>query len=397
MASTTKTVAPKTQQPTPPPAPADNLPAARPRQGGIVAIVPKDWQEVTAIASAICRARMAPKSYCDQQGNPYPDKVAIAIMHGMEVGFSPMAALQSLAVINGMPGVYGDGLVALVRASGLLEDIQEWVEKDEKTGAPLIAWCKVKRKGEASWHERSLTWPEVMRAGWAGKTGPWTQTPGRMMQVRVRGWLLRDVFADVLRGLNSAEELQDIADVTAQGSATVGPAVPAEEPKRENYEQQQTDSAEPGVSSQATTEAGQAAEPATTAAAGAPTPQGDAGQPTATKVVTDAVDLNEQVEPAKEAQPEAAPAQDKAAIEEDEPAAPPLFEEYKRPGDFFAFADPWLDDPIRMEVELTAFGSFYYAYMQERLKSPNDNMRLAMEDTQAKWQAAMKRAQAAKR
>lgn len=378
--ATRTTQAPARNEQQPVAAPADNLPAARPRAIGVVAIQPQNWQEVTAIAGAICRARMAPKSYCDQQGNPYPDKVSIAILHGLELGLTPMAALQSLAVINGMPAVFGDGLVALVRASGLLEDLQEGIEKDEKTGAPLIAWCKVKRKGEASWKERALTWPEVVRAGWAGKPGPWSQTPGRMMAVRVRGWLLRDMFADVLRGLHAAEEVEDMVDIAPSATATTAPPPP--EPKRENYETKQTDSAEPGISSQAPTEAGQADGNATPTAAGAPTPQGDAGQPTAT--VTDAVDLNEQPE-------------DKAAIEEDEPAAPALFENYKKVGDFFDFADPWLDDPIRMEVELVAFGQFYYAYMKERLDSKNENVRLAMEDTQAKWQAAMKRAQAASR
>lgn len=391
-ARTTQTPARNEQQPVA--APTDNLPAARPRATGVVAIQPQNWQEVTAIAGAICRARMAPKSYCDPQGNPYPDKVAIAILHGLELGMTPMAALQSLAVINGMPSVYGDGLVALVRASGLLEDIQEGIEKDEKTGAPLIAWCKVKRKGEASWKERALTWPEVMRAGWAGKSGPWTQTPGRMMQVRVRGWLLRDVFADVLRGLHAAEEVEDMVDVTPQGA--VATTAPAAEPKREDYQKQQTDSAEPGISSQAPTEAGQAAEPATTAAAGAPTPQGDAGQPTAdAKVVTDVADLNEQQQPVNEAQPP----QDKAALDEDEkvPDAPALFENYKRVGDFFAFADQWLIEPTRMEAELVAFSQFYHAYMQERLTGKNVAVKEAMEDTKRLWQEALKNAQAAGR
>ena len=42
-------------------------------------------------------------------------------------GFTPMAALQSIAVVNGMPTIYGDGMLALVRASGLLEDIIETI------------------------------------------------------------------------------------------------------------------------------------------------------------------------------------------------------------------------------------------------------------------------------
>ncbi len=53
-----------------------------------------------------------------------------------------------------------------------------------------------------------------------------------MMQMRARGWALRDKFADVLRGLHSAEEVQDMVDITPH--QPTGP-VPAE-PKRSDYD-----------------------------------------------------------------------------------------------------------------------------------------------------------------
>lgn len=224
--TTTRTAAPKTE--TPKEAPVENLPA-RPRQA-VNAIVPANWQEIATIASAICRAGMAPKSYLDQQGNAIPDKVAVAIMHGMEVGMTPMASLQSIAVINGMPGLYGDGMLAVVRASGLLEDIQETDEWDEK--GPLKAVCRVKRKGEATWGEMTCARADAQKAGWWDKTGPWKATPHRMLQMRARGWALRDKFADVLRGLRSAEEVEDMVNVTHAGSATVAPA----EPQRSDFD-----------------------------------------------------------------------------------------------------------------------------------------------------------------
>jgi hypothetical protein len=49
------------------------------------------------------------------------EKVMVAILHGLEVGLTPMNALQSIAVINGRPTIWGDGAVGLIRASGLLE------------------------------------------------------------------------------------------------------------------------------------------------------------------------------------------------------------------------------------------------------------------------------------
>jgi hypothetical protein len=42
-----------------------------------------------------------------------------------------------------------------------------------------------------------------------GKSGPWTDYPRRMLKFRARGFVLRDVFGDVLKGLRTAEEVRD--------------------------------------------------------------------------------------------------------------------------------------------------------------------------------------------
>ena len=49
----------------------------------------------------------------------------VAIQMGMELGVTPMQALQGIAVVNGRPCVYGDLGVALVRGSGELENVEE--------------------------------------------------------------------------------------------------------------------------------------------------------------------------------------------------------------------------------------------------------------------------------
>lgn len=226
--------------------------------GKIAPIVPTSWQEVVQIASMICRANMAPKSYLDKDGNANPDKVAIAIMHGLEVGFTPMAALQSIAVINGMPSIYGDGLLALIRASGLLEDIEETMEWGKD--GPVSATCKMWRKGEKTPSIQTYTRDDAIEARLWGKSGPWTDHKPRMLQWRARGWCGRDKFADVLRGLRLAEEVQDMVDVTTQGSATVSPV----EPSRDDPKYQSQPDAPP--SQGAPVESGQ---PATSPPAGA--------------------------------------------------------------------------------------------------------------------------------
>jgi hypothetical protein len=50
---------------------------------------------------------------------------------------------------------------------------------------------------------------DAKAAGLLGKQGPWSQYPKRMRQMRARGFALRDVFPDVLKGMPVAEEVMD--------------------------------------------------------------------------------------------------------------------------------------------------------------------------------------------
>lgn len=192
--------------------------------GRVAPIVPDNFESAYRLAGVIKAAGMAPKSLTSQE------QVTVAILHGMEVGLTPMAALQSIAVVNGMPTIWGDGMLGLVQASGLMEEIIESVERD-KDGSPLYAVCRVKRVGRAEWTEQSFSRAEAQKAGLWSKQGPWTQYPRRMLQMRARAWALRDAFPDVLRGLHSAEEATDMRDVTPQGSHTVIPP----EPRRSDF------------------------------------------------------------------------------------------------------------------------------------------------------------------
>lgn len=175
--------------------------------GSVKAIVPQDFDGAWRIATAVVKAGMAPK------GLDTPEKAMVAIMHGMEVGLTPMAALQSIAVVNGRPTIWGDGALGLVQGSGLMESHKEWFEG---TGDTRKALCTVKRKGDPEIKHGEFSVTDAKKASLWGKSGPWSQYPDRMLKMRARGFALRDGFSDVLRGLGIAEEVQDtpMRDVT---------------------------------------------------------------------------------------------------------------------------------------------------------------------------------------
>lgn len=170
------------------------------RQG----FAPATLTEAVQFSEMLASSSMVPRAY---QGKP--QDVLVCVQWGYEMGLAPMQALQNIAVINGKPSVYGDAAMALVQASPVCEDVEEYFE-GEGTPNP-VAVCVAKRKGRKPVTAR-FSVEDAKRAGLWGKQGPWSAYPKRMMQMRARGFALRDAFPDVLKGMITAEEAQDFPD-----------------------------------------------------------------------------------------------------------------------------------------------------------------------------------------
>jgi len=165
---------------------------------------PTTMGEAIQFSEMLASSSMVPKAY---QGRP--QDILVAVQWGQELGLAPMQALQGIAVINGKPSVYGDALMAMVQASPVCENIEEYFE-GEGTPNP-VAVCIASRKGRKPVTVK-FSVEDAKRAGLWGKQGPWTAYPKRMMMHRARGFALRDQFADVLKGLITVEEAHDYPD-----------------------------------------------------------------------------------------------------------------------------------------------------------------------------------------
>ncbi len=160
-------------------------------------LAPQNLDEALKFADYLANSDIVPKDFQRKPAN-----ILVAVQWGMELGLQPMQAMQSIAVINGRPSLWGDAVIALVRSSPLCEYVYE-------TDDGETASCRVKRVGEDE-QTRTFSMTDAQQAGLKGKQGPWAQYPKRMRQMRARSFALRDVFPDVLRGMPMAEEVQDI-------------------------------------------------------------------------------------------------------------------------------------------------------------------------------------------
>ena len=153
----------------------------------------------------MCNGNQQAMSMPENQEKAMEKSVAniyIACSYGASLGMNPFQALQGIGVVNGKPTVYGDMLLGLIRP--LCQDFNEFFDANTST-----AVCQILRKGSRHPVQATFSWADAQRAGLAGKSGPWSQYPQRMMQMRARGFAIRDAFPDILSGIITREEAED--------------------------------------------------------------------------------------------------------------------------------------------------------------------------------------------
>jgi RecT family len=199
-------------------------------------LLPRSLKEALQLASLLSKSKLIPKGFEN------PEACLVGILYGMEVGLSPIAALQRMAIIDGRPTIWGDAALALVEASGLLIKIEEKIENTEAPGnqqtsnsqneADVVrsktAICMVLRSGRSEPITRSFSIEDAKRAGLWQKPGPWTDYPDRMLMMRARAFTLRDAFPDVLMGLYLREEFEGVSSQSTNNHR---------EPKQSDWEE----------------------------------------------------------------------------------------------------------------------------------------------------------------
>jgi hypothetical protein len=186
-----------------------------------IGVSPTSLDEGWRLATMMAKSELVPKAFRN-----HPEDVLVAIQLGTEIGLAPMQALQSIAVINGRPSIWGDGFLALIMASPLYRDHDEYYEVDGQRVDGLnadalkqdttTAVCTFYRRGKAEPVTRRFTVAQAKKAQLLGKDGPWQTYPDRMLLMRARSWAGRDCFPDLLRGIRTAEEALDESTATTR-------------------------------------------------------------------------------------------------------------------------------------------------------------------------------------
>lgn len=178
--------------------------------------VPKTMQQLLAVGKFYVDSGMFPAHY------DTPQKVMVALQFARELGFkdSPLVSLRQIAIIHGVPSIFGDLPLALVRKANVLESFSEYFVDANMTricaankNLDVKVFAAVacgKRRGEAESVESFFSmkdaenaglYPPKKRDGTTSTDSPWFKYTATMLKYRARTRLLKDLAPDALSGV----------------------------------------------------------------------------------------------------------------------------------------------------------------------------------------------------
>ncbi len=193
-------------------------------------LMPTSVGEAQALAQALAKSQVIPKSLRNKA-----DDVFVVILTGLELGLSPMQAVNNISVISGNLSLKANLQLAIVRQSGLLAFWDEGFDTSAQDRMDWFGWCEVERDGvmdpdtpgKRKRFRRVFSVRQAMNVkitsyeddgsgyGNREKTSRplaekdnYQNWPERMYPYRARSWVLEAVFGDVLKGLPSTEGLE---------------------------------------------------------------------------------------------------------------------------------------------------------------------------------------------
>lgn len=157
-------------------------------------------------AGMLSKSGLVPENYRNS-----PENCLIAIDLANRQGLSPMMVMQNLYVVKGKPAWSGSFCAAAVNGCGKFTPL-EYVFVGERGTASEGCFARATRLSNGSTCvSDTITIQMAQDEGWIGKTGSkWKTMPRQMMMYRAASFFARAHCPEVLLGIQTAEEVQDV-------------------------------------------------------------------------------------------------------------------------------------------------------------------------------------------
>ena len=185
------------------------------------------------MAKALSTSQLVPDNY---KGEQNIGSCLIALDIAARLGQSPLVTMQHLYIVKGKPSWAGQFVIALVNASGLyksklkFEEVGEYGKETYGLRAYAYDWDGDKVYGPA------VTIRTAISEGWWNQNKKWQNMTDLMLRYRSAAFFARTNCPEVMLGLQTKEELEDIKviDVPSHEVTEINvESIPVEEVKPE--------------------------------------------------------------------------------------------------------------------------------------------------------------------
>lgn len=180
----------------------NNLVKAQPSEEGAFSI--QGFDHAQRIAKMLAESSLVPEIYRTKPAN-----CLIALEMANRIGASPLMVMQNLHVIQGRPSWSSPFIIASINTCGRFTKLN-FRKSGEGDDYGYEAFAKDKKSNEELVGPK-ITWKMVKDEGWLGKPGSkWKTIPELMFQYRAAAFFGRLHAPDVLMGMQTVEEVQDV-------------------------------------------------------------------------------------------------------------------------------------------------------------------------------------------
>lgn len=159
------------------------------------------WQR---IAKMLSQSALVPNSY---KGNIPNTLIALEISN--RIGVSPFMVMQNMDIIHGKPSWSSTFIIAVINSCGRFSDILKFKHDGEGDNYGCIAYTK-DLEGNLL-ESPKVDWKMVKSEGWLAKNGSkWKTMPELMFKYRSASFFGRLYCSDLLKGLQSVDEVMDV-------------------------------------------------------------------------------------------------------------------------------------------------------------------------------------------
>lgn len=164
----------------------------------------KEYNRIAQMATNLSRSNLVPQNYHDNPGDCF-----LALQFAIRLGMEPLTVMQNLYVVKGKPSWSGQFCMALIKANPAFTAVR-LVYTGQKGTDNRGAYVTAIRVSDGSVVDGTeVTMAMAKAEGWTDNK-KWRSMPEQMLGYRAAAFFARLHCPEVLLGIQTAEEIEDV-------------------------------------------------------------------------------------------------------------------------------------------------------------------------------------------